>query len=417
MELRPFRSIRYSRATIAERGLSALIAPPPDEDLGTAAALAGPAPGNIARLTSPASPEAAATTLKNWRAGGILEKERRPGLWTYRQTFVHDGATLVRDALIGLVRLDEAAKGSLLRLEEPDPARRERSLALLRSLQADFTPASLLTRAPLAGRLATNRRPDLTALDSAGVRHDAYRITDFAAHVELQGLVKNAEAILAEGEDLFEAALEYSRDPDAAKLGGAKYKLCAIVDVESPGLVVRPVHRLIREIADWNPGHLIYAASDFFETRAFSSVGEALSALEGASRLRPAFVLVAPPEKPALLVLRDRPDALPWPADRSGAWRGTDAEVVEVALFSRLLAVDRDALARGEHVSFTSDAAAALAAVEKGEAQAAVLMRPMTISEIETVVHAGERLPRNSTSFFPKIFAGVFGVSLEDPVY
>ncbi len=415
MELRPFRSIRYSRATIAERGLASLIAPPQDTD--AAAAAPPPAPGNIARLTSAEDPEVAATTLKNWLAGGILDKERRPGLWSYRQTFVQDGATLVRDALVGLVRLEEAGKGSLLRLEEPDRARRERSLALVKSLRSDFTPALFLTRAPLSARLATTRRPDLTALDSAGVRHDAYRITDFAAHVELQGLVKNVEAILAEGEDLFEAAVEYSKDPATAKFSGAKYKLCAILDAGSPGLVVRPVHRILSGLPDWNPGHLVYTASDFFETREFSSAGEALAALEELSRLRPAFVLVTLPEKPALFVLRDRPDALPWPAERSEAWRNLDAAAVDVALYSRLLGADAEALARGGNVSFTSDAGVAVSAVERAQAQAAVLMRAMTFSEIETVAHVDERLPRHAASLHPKAFAGLFGFSLEDPVY
>jgi hypothetical protein len=187
--------------------------------------------------------------------------------------------------------------------------------------------------------------------------------------------------------------------------------------MESPGLVVHAVHRLVSGIADWDPAHLLYAASDFFETREFEFAVDALRALDQLSRQRPAFVLVAPPEKPALLVLRDRPNALPWPEERSAAWRGLDAAAVEVALFSRLLAVDREAVARGENVSFTRDAAAALAAVDKREAQAAVLMRPITPSEIETVVHARERLPRASTSFYPKMFAGLFGFSLEDPVY
>ena len=409
MELRPFRSVRYSRATIAEQGLASLIAPP-DADADSAA------PGNIVRVTA-GDPGAAAANLQNWLAGGILDKERRPGLWNYRQTFVHEGATLVRDALVGLVRLQPAGKSSLLRLEEPDPERRERSLALRRTLRADFTPALFLTRAPLSGRLATTRRPDLTALDSAGVRHDAYRITDFAAHVELQGLVKNAEAILAEGEEPFEAAVEYSRDPAAAKFSGAKYKLCAILDADSPGLVVRPVHRLIRGLPDWNPDHLVYAASDFFETRAFSSAGEAVAALEELSRLRPAFVLVAFPEKSTLFVLRDRPDALPWPAERSEAWRNLDATALEIALFSRLLGTDSKTLVRGGNLSFTTDGGAAVAVVEKRDAQGAVLMRPMTFSEIETIAHAGERLPHHAASFDPKFFSGLFGFSLEDPVY
>jgi uncharacterized protein (DUF1015 family) len=44
-------------------------------------------------------------------------------------------------------------------------------------------------------------------------------------------------------------------------------------------------------------------------------------------------------------------------------------------------------------------------------------MRPMPFSEIETVAHSGERLPGRAASFYPKLFAGLFGFSLEDPVY
>ena len=410
MELRPFRSLRYSRAAIASRGLDELIAPP--------GASADPAAAeNVSRLTE-ADPDAAAATMKEWLAAGILEKERRPGLWSYRQTFVHDGRTLVRDALVGLVRLvGGPEKGPVLHLEEPDVALRERPLARLSTLKADFSLPLVLTHAPLAGPLTTTRKPDLTATDRTGTRHDAFRITDYAAHVELQGLVKNAEAIIAEGLDFFEAAIEYSKDPASAKLSGAKYKLCAIVDADSPGLVVAPVHRLVSGVADWNPADLLYAANDFFEVRRFDSSAEALAALQVLSRVRPAFVVVAPPEKPALLALRDRPDALPWPEGRSEAWRQVDAAAVDVALFSRLLAIGPEALARGEHVAFTADAAKALAAVENGSAQAAVLMRPMTESDIETVVHAGESLPRRAATFLPPLYAGLFGYSLEDPVY
>lgn len=409
MELRPFRSIRYSRAAIAARGLDALIAPP-----GAPADSA--VPENVSRLTA-ADPEAAAATMKDWLASGVLEKERRPGLWSYRQTFFRGGTTLVRDALVGLVRLGGSEKGPVLHLEDPDVALRERPLGLLRALKADFSLPLVLTHAPLAGPLTTTRMPDLTATDATGTRHDAFRITDYAAHVELQGLVKNAEAIIAEGLDLFEAAIEYSKDPAAAKFVGAKYKLCATVDADSPALVVAPVHRLVSGVADWNPSQLLYAANDFFEVRRFESAGEAVAALDVLSRVRPAFVLVAPPEKPAVLALKDRPDALPWPEGRSDAWRGVDAAAVEVAFFSRLLAIGPEALARGENVAFTTDASEALATVERGDAQAALLLLPMTVSEIETVMHAGESLPRRAATFLPPLFAGLFAYSLEDPVY
>src|SRR5512138_146342 len=281
VELRPFRSIRYSPATIEERGLSALIAPP--------GRVESPAPGNVGRLTSPADPESAGKTLGNWLAGGVLEKERRPALWVYRQTFTRGGVTLVRDALVGLVRLGAVEKGPILDpWEPPEPASVEERLSLLRVLRADFTPSFVLMRAPLSGRLANTRRPDLSAMDVGGVRHDAFRIADYGVHVELQGLVKNVEAILADGEDLFEAAIEYSKDSATAKFGGAKYKLCAIVEMDSPGLLVQPVHRLLTGFADWNPEHLIYSAADFFETREFASPEAAREALGQVSRLKAA---------------------------------------------------------------------------------------------------------------------------------
>ena len=82
-----------------------------------------------------------------------------------------------------------------------------------------------------------------------------------------------------------------------------------------------------------------------------------------------------------------------------------------------MLGIDTEAIARGEHVSFTSDAAAAIATVDRGEAQAAVLLRATTVADVEAVVGAGDRLPQKSTHFFPKMYSGLFGVSLEEPVY
>ena len=87
-----------------------------------------------------------------------------------------------------------------------------------------------MTRAPLEAALATTRRPDITITDAAGTRHDLLRVNDYAQHVELQGLVKNAEGRLASGREPWEAARQFSVSPAAAKLPGAKYKLCAIAD-------------------------------------------------------------------------------------------------------------------------------------------------------------------------------------------
>jgi uncharacterized protein (DUF1015 family) len=424
MELRPFRSIRFSPRVIRERGLSNVFAPPYDQiSPERQDQLYARAPENIVRVTYPKKegedPYAgAAKTLSDWLAAGTLEKEKRPALWTYRQTFTEGGKTIVRDALVGLVRLEEYEGGTIRPHERTLAKPKEDRLALLSATKADLELLFLLTRAPLTAALSTRRAPQLTATDADGVRHDAFRISDYAAHVELQGLVKNAEAIIADGHHRYETALAFSKDPAAEKMPAAKYKLCAIVDTASPGVIVRPIHRLLSELPDWRPVKTLNAARDYFEIREMGSAREAYAALEAHARRFPAFVLYArPPVRPVLLTLKEKPEPLPWPEGRSEAWKSLDVAALEVAFFDKLLGIRTDAIAKGERIAFTSDAEAAIAAVDSGRAQAAILMRATTVSDVEAVVGAGDRLPQKSTHFFPKMYSGIFGVSLEDAVY
>ncbi|HEY1251754.1 MAG TPA: DUF1015 domain-containing protein [Thermoanaerobaculia bacterium] len=428
MELRPFRSLRFSSRVLRERGLAAVFAPPYDQiSPALQESLYARAPENIVRVTYPKKDgnpyQDATVSLLAFLADGTLEKERRPGLWIYRQTFAVDGQTFVRNALVGLVRVSEYAAGIVhpheLTLAKPKADR----LSLLAATRADFELVFLLTRAPLAAALSTRRPPDLSAEDADGVRHDAFRIGDYAAHVELQGLVKNAEAIIADGHHRWETALAFSENPAAAKLPGARYKLCAIVDMASEGLIVRPIHRLLAGVPDWRPERLLESARAIFTVREYASPQEAFDALQTHSRLLPAFVVLAPPARAALWTLREDAAGLPWPADRSNAWKALDTAALEVALFQKLLGIGPEQIAKGDFVSFTSNAAAAIAAAEKGatdatsDVQAAILMRPTTVSDVEAVVSEGDRLPQKSTHFFPKMYSGLFGVSLEDGVY
>ena len=169
--------------------------------------------------------------LRPFRAlrGSPRFKERRPGLWIDRQVFGEGDSSVVLPALVGLVRVGEDSDVDLSR-EEADHEAVSARVGALVSAKADSEPCLLLTRAPLAAALATTRAPDFTVGPVGGPRHDFFRINDFAQHVELQGLLKNAEAEVLSGRSFWEAAQQFSASPAAAKLPGAKYKLCAIVD-------------------------------------------------------------------------------------------------------------------------------------------------------------------------------------------
>ena len=168
--------------------------------------------------------------LRPFRAlrGTPTFKERRPGLWIDRQVWESQGETVVVPLLVGLVRL---SPGGIDMPQAPPAADAvSKRVGALVTAKSDAEPCLLVARAPLAAAFVSMRRPDFSVNGSSGHRHDFVRINDYAQHVELQGLVKNVEAALVEGRELWEAARQFAVSPAAEKLPGARFKLCAIVD-------------------------------------------------------------------------------------------------------------------------------------------------------------------------------------------
>jgi uncharacterized protein (DUF1015 family) len=58
-------------------------------------------------------------------------------------------------------------------------------------------------------------------------------------------------------------------------------------------------------------------------------------------------------------------------------------------------------------VSYTAYADEAVAAVDRGDAQAAFLLQPVTVEQVARFAHAGETMPQKSTFFYPKLTSGL----------
>ncbi|HZT92813.1 MAG TPA: DUF1015 domain-containing protein [Gaiellaceae bacterium] len=62
---------------------------------------------------------------------------------------------------------------------------------------------------------------------------------------------------------------------------------------------------------------------------------------------------------------------------------------------------------RPEGVTYTAYAEEAIATVDRGEAQAAFLLQPVTVEQVARFAHAGETMPQKSTFFYPKLTSGL----------
>ena len=65
-----------------------------------------------------------------------------------------------------------------------------------------------------------------------------------------------------------------------------------------------------------------------------------------------------------------------------------------------------------EGISYTPDWQEAVRAVDEGEAEVAVLMRPTRIEDVFAVAQRGETMPQKSTYFYPKLVSGLLFLPL-----
>src|SRR4051794_37470869 len=154
--------------------------------------------------------------------------------------------------------------------------------------------------------------------------------------------------LIADGHHRYETAVTFAQeDPSAA------YTFAVLVSSRAPGLVIFPTHRLVRGAA----------------------------ALTGEE-------------------LPDLPEPLPGPVlYRGGRYfrleAGDDLDAQAVADLGV------------EVVGYAPLASEAIASVDRGEAEAAILIRPASVEEVARRAAAGGVMPQKTTFFYPKLLSGM----------
>jgi uncharacterized protein (DUF1015 family) len=351
-ELEPFRAVRYSGAA---GPLSDLVAPPydavTDEERERLFTLS---PYNVVHLTLPESAEEAGRLYRGWLEEGILGQDAEPSEWLLVESYVGpDGVARERRGVVASVAAEPYAVGRVLPHERTHPRIREDRLGLLRATRAQPEPIFLLHEE--AFNLAIpEREPDLLADGSR-----LWRLDGSASPAPLEGPL-----LIADGHHRFESAIEL-----AAELRPSDPRIMAlVVSTSDPGLQVFPTHRVFARRPD-----LAEAGTG----RRFDDVEDALRTLA---------------ERPF-----ERSAAVAYRSGGAELVEGTEDEL-DVEL------VDRFGL---DGISYTPDSALAVAAVDRGEADVAFLLRAPRIADVFAAARRGERMPPKSTYFFPKPLSGL----------
>jgi uncharacterized protein (DUF1015 family) len=333
--------------------------------------------------------QVAAQLLAAWQADGILRPEDGPAFYPYRM-ITPEGASST--GVIGALGIDEEG-GEVLPHEETLPKPKSDRYDLLTATRANLSPIWGLSLARgLSETLHTEGRPVVDVLDDDGVRHQLWVTDDDAQVAAIAQAVHRAPVVVADGHHRYDTARNFRRDQRAAngeRAADHDLIMAFIVELAEDQLTVGPIHRALSGLPDGTDLPALFA--NLFEVvRAGDSSEQVVSALGESQSL-------------ALVTADDAYMLLP----RAGAAEALGSDL-DSSLVSAVLEQLPDATSTHRH-SWQE----ALASLRSGEAQAIVLLRPVTVAQISAWAEARRRMPPKTTYFSPKPRTGMVFRTLE----
>ncbi len=415
-EVKGFAGVRYrlDRPEAAE----AVIAPPydvvsPEDREG----LLQRSEHNVIRLELPVDQSGdneqenrytrAAALYREWLASGVLQQDGEPCLYVYGQRYEVSGREQERLGLLAALKIEPYEAGVVLPHEQTFPKHKEDRFRLLSTAEAQFSPIFGLYSAPEAevreGLVrVTEGEPAAAARDRDGVLHRLWPVSDPEFAEWLTGVFAGKQVFIADGHHRYETSLRYrdhrrAQTPDAP-LSAFDYVMTFLVEMDDPGLVLLPTHRMVRQG--------LPAAAELRSRLEEAFTVEEVS-LDDADQLAHHQVGLVLPEtgqagRAWRLTLKDPALLAQVGEGQSAAWRDLDVVLLHHLVFDRLLGLDEE-----DNIVYTRDPAEARSGAVSGQFSASFLLPYPRVEELKLVAGAGDKMPHKSTYFWPKAVTGL----------
>jgi uncharacterized protein (DUF1015 family) len=332
--------------------LADVVAPPYDviSDEQRAEYLAR-SPYNVVHLTLPDSEDEAARDLAEWRASGVLVEEEEPAYWWLSQDYVGpDGVERTREGFVAALRVEPYENRVVLPHERTHAGPKEGRLRLLEATRTQLEPIFLLWDGTIA--VDGLGEPGLVA-EEGGVTSRLWRLGAEFGDV-LTEEIADAQLLIADGHHRYETALAFHQQEGTEE---SAWLMVVIVPTGQEGLTIFPTHRVAQSV-DGVSGTPIDPPGD---------------------------------DLPGLVLYRQ------------GRYELLESDALDPEAVDRLAP---------EGVAYTPYASEAVAAVDRGDAEAAFLLRPTRIEDVWEIAGRGEVMPQKSTFFYPKLTSGLLFLPL-----
>lgn len=415
-QLQPFRALRFTKQA---GKIGSLCCPPYDiiSEEQRKAYIAQNS-NNVIRLELPREGEdpyaRAGETLNRWLADGTLALEDVPAIYVYGESFTVDGVDYSFKGFICRVKLEPFSAGVVLPHEETLSKAKADRFDLMCATGCNFSQIYSLymdedgSRAKMVEQMSAGA-PDACFTDAEGVTHSLWVCKDTAANAALCAAFADSKLYIADGHHRYETGLNYLNHCKQTGIytPGCDSIMMMLVDMQNPGLVVFPTHRIIKNVEGFTSEVLLENCIGEFDITPAADLIQVNAQLKTAYAAGKKAFGYFDGNTYCVLELKDpsvMDDILP---DASDALRQLDVSVLHALVLERILGIDKENMAKQINLSYTRAEAEAVAEVEAGNANCAFFLNPTRVSEIAAVAAAGEKMPQKSTYFYPKLITGL----------
>jgi uncharacterized protein (DUF1015 family) len=373
----------------------------------------------------------AAQKFEEWIAQKILAQDAAPGIYVYSQDYTIPGTQTRRTRIgfIALGRLEDYDAHIVFPHERTLSAPKVDRIELLRHTRAQTGQLFMLydDRArkidAMLEQIARKRTP-LELRDEFGVTHRLWPVFDPAFIERVQKEMSAKKLLIADGHHRYETALNYRNECRAISgksgtpgdcMSAHEFAMMTFINTHSSGLTILPTHRVVRNLADFDFERFRKIVEPHFDwySYPFANADERAAAfpefrkdLETQNHGRRAIGVYPGGAFYLFLLLRnaDLEQLLPGVSE---AQRGLDVVLLHRLILERGLGITGEALAAEKNVTYEREMDAAIAAVDRGEAQVAFLLNPVRVQQVADIALSGDVLPQKSTDFYPKLLSGI----------
>ena len=357
----------------------------------------------------------AAQSFSDWRSSGVLKADAEPCFYSYTQSFTVPGGTMKaeRRGLIAAGQIEEYGAGVVFRHEQTLSKPKNDRLNLLRATRAHFGHIFMLysDAGEVDALLTSPAAPDIEVVDEYEVTHRVWKVSDPGVIAAVQGKMKDQRLIIADGHHRYETSLNYRNERRAAvgNSAPAPYDsvMMTLVNMNSPGLVILPTHRVVHGLASFSVDKFVEDARKHFVVE---QVVPTISAAHATSLLKDSgkdsTALIAVTSDQAFLL--HSPKSIGSDVFSGFSLRQQALDVVQLhkGILEGVLGLSEESIRNQENLSYLRDTGEAISRARNG-ANVTFLMNPCKMEQVRDIAFAGEVLPQKSTDFFPKMLDGL----------